>query len=411
MRMLIDFSLFRRNPNFTLLFIGQFASFMGTMITSVALPFQIYTITHSTLMVGLLSLVQLLPLLFTALIGGVFADRYHRRYLLLIAESILMLGSLMLAWNAHMAQPSLVIIFLLAAFMSAFTGLHRPALESIVQQIVAKRDFPTVSSVGTFKVSFAMIVGPAVGGLIIAHYGVVSAFIVDVFSFFISLSALLAMRHIPKPRNVTDESALKSLKTGIKYAFSRQELVGSYSVDFIAMIFGMPNALFPAIAQSFGGAQVLGLLYSAPAVGALIVSFLSGSAHVIKYHGRAIAISAILWGVSIIFFGLSTNLYVALVFLAFAGGFDAISGIYRSIMWNETIPNELRGRLAGIEMISYLSGPRLGDAEAGLVAAAFGVSAAVVSGGVLCVAGIAICCYFLPKYWNYRADTSVQFKV
>jgi len=411
MRILVDFSIFRRNPNFTLLYIGQFASFMGTMITSVALPFQIYSITHSTLMVGLLSLVQLLPLLFTALIGGVFADRYHRRFLLLISELILTVGSLMLAWNAHLAQPSIVMIFLLAAFMSAFTGLHRPALDSIVQQIVAKKDFPTVSAIGTFKVSFAMIAGPALGGLLIAHYGIVTAFLADVLGFFVSLSALLMMRHIPKPQNIVDESTLKSLKKGFKYAFSRQELVGSYSVDFIAMIFGMPNALFPAIAQSFGGPQVLGLLYSAPAVGMLIASFFSGSAHVVKYHGRAIAISAMLWGVSIILFGLSTNLTVALIFLGFAGGFDAISGIYRSIMWNETIPNELRGRLAGIEMISYLSGPRLGDTEAGLVAAAFGVTTSIVSGGVLCVSGIAVCCYFLPKYWSYHADTSVQFKV
>ncbi len=168
MRLLVDFSLFRRNTNFSLLFTGQFASFMGTMITSVALPYQIYSITHSTLMVGLLSLVQLAPLLFTALIGGVFADRYHRRLLLLISEAILTLGSLMLAWNAHLGHPSLLLIFLLAAFMSAFTGLHRPALDSIVQQIVAKKDFPTVSAVGTFKTSFAMIVGPAIGGLILS---------------------------------------------------------------------------------------------------------------------------------------------------------------------------------------------------------------------------------------------------
>jgi MFS family permease len=411
MRILVDFSLFRRNPNFTLLYIGQFASFMGTMITSVALPFQIYTITHSTLMVGLLSLVQLLPLIFTALLGGVFADRYHRRILLMVTESILMLGSLALAWNAHLAQPSIVAIFLLAAFMSAFTGLHRPALDSIVQQIVAKRDLPTVSAVGMFKTSFTMIAGPAIGGLIISQYGIVAAYFADMSTFLVSLCALLLMRHIPKPQNVVDEPVMRSLVTGFKYAFSRQELVGSYLVDFIAMIFGMPNALFPAIAQTFGGAQVLGLLYSAPAAGALLVSFFSGSAHIVKRHGRAIAISAMLWGVAIIGFGLSANFYWALFFLGLAGCFDAISGIYRGIMWNETIPNHLRGRLSGIEMISYLAGPRLGDTEAGLVAAAFGVTASIVSGGVLCVAGVAVCCYFLPKYWRYHSETSIELKL
>ncbi|EKD70205.1 MAG: hypothetical protein ACD_46C00601G0002 [uncultured bacterium] len=400
----IDLSIFRHNRNFSLLFIGQFVSFMGTMITSVALPYQIYTLTHSTLMVGLLSLVQLLPLLVTALIGGVFADRYHRRMLLLIAELTLSTGSLLLAWNASLHTPHIVLIFVVASIMSAFNGLHRPALESIVQQIVAKKDLPAVSSIGTFKSSICMIGGPAIGGFLIATYGVTTTFLTDFVSFAVSLTALFLMTNIPKPKLVTDDSTLKSLKQGIRYAMSRQELLGTYYVDFIAMIFGMPNALFPAIAQSFGGAKALGMFYAAPAVGALFISFFSGWSTSIKRHGVAIAIAAIFWGVAIIFFGLSTNLYLALFFLGLAGAFDAVSGIFRATMWNETIPNELRGRMAGIEMISYLSGPRLGDTEAGLIAAAFGTAFAVVSGGVLCVVGVTICCYYLPIFWRYRSE-------
>lgn len=168
------------------------------------------------------------------------------------------------------------------------------------------------------------------------------------------------------------------------------------------MIFGMPMALFPAIAEHFGGASTLGLLYSAPAVGALVISFFSGWVDKVKRHGAAIAIAAMFWGVAIILFGLSHNLWLALFFLSLAGAADAVSGIYRSILWNETIPNNLRGRLAGIEMISYLSGPKLGDTEAGLVAAAFGVTASVVSGGILCLAGVAVSCYLLPKFWGYQ---------
>ena len=269
----IDLSIFRRNRNFTLLYIGQFVSFFGTVITSVALPFQISSITSSTLMVGLLSLVQLLPLLLTALIGGVFADRYHRRLLLLISETILAVGCLFLALNSLSSTPSLLIIFLLPTIMSAFTGLHRPALDSMVQQIVAKEDFPVVGSLATFKFSIAMIAGPAIAGLMIAHYGVVATFYWILLPFFISLIALLLMTHIPKPYEQADESTFASIKNGIRYALSRQELIGSYVVDFSAMIFGMPNALFPAIAQSFGGAKALGFLYSAPAIGALFISF------------------------------------------------------------------------------------------------------------------------------------------
>nr|AIA16994.1 Transmembrane secretion effector [uncultured bacterium] len=404
MNYLINFSIFRRNRNFALLYIGQFVSLFGTMITGVALPYQIYTLTHSTLMVGLLSLCQLIPLVFTALLGGVFADRYHRRRLLMIAETMLVMGCGLLAWNAHLAEPHLWIIFAAAMFMSAFTGLHRPALESIVQQLVAKADFPVVGSLGTFKSSVCMIAGPAIGGVIIASAGVVITYVVDCLTFAVSLTTLLLMTHIPKPvLTVPDDSAWTSLKASLLYAKSRQELLGTYFVDFVAMIFGMPTALFPAIAMSFGGAKTLGLLYAAPAVGALIVSLFSGWAKDVKRHGAAVAISAVLWGVSIIFFGLSTHLTAALIFLAFAGGFDAVSGIFRSVMWNQTIPIALRGRMAGIEMISYISGPRLGDTEAGLMAAAFGITFSVISGGVLCVLGVGICCWYLPKFWHYEA--------
>lgn len=403
MSYLINLSLFRHNRNFTLLFIGQFVSFLGTMVVSVALPYQIYTETHSTLMVGLLSLAQLLPLLVTALIGGVFADRYHRRKLLLTAESMLAIGSLLLAWNAHLAVPHIWAIFVVSTFMSAMNGLHRPALESMVQQLVDKKDYSAVGSLVTFKGSVCMIGGPALGGLIIASSGIVATYLADFLSFFVSLMALIAMRHIPKPPLAQDDSTWASLKTGLRYAVSRQELMGTYGVDFVAMIFGMPTALFPAIALSFGGAKVLGMLYSAPAVGALVISFFSGWSARVKRYGQAIAWAAALWGVSIIFFGLSSNVVVALFFLALAGAFDAISGIFRLTLWNETIPQALRGRMAGIEMISYLSGPKLGDTEAGLVAAAFGITASVISGGVLCVVGVVACSYFLPKFWRYHA--------
>lgn len=401
---LTNFSLLFRNRNFGLLYLGQSVSFAGTMITGVALPYQIYHLTQSTLMVGLLSLFQLGPLLFTALIGGVFADRYHRQRLLLISEALLALGCILLALNAAAAAPKIWAIFLIAGAMSAMTGLHRPALDSITQQLVKKSDYAAVGALKTLRISLCMIAGPAIGGLMIAHFGLIITFIADLLTFVISLVTLLLMRHLPPPPAAEeDASTWNSLKSGVRYAGSRQELLGTYFVDFTAMIFGMPNALFPAMAQSLGGVKTLGLLYSAPAVGALVVSLVSGYANKITRHGAAVAIAAILWGIAIIGFGLAGNPYVALFFLALAGGFDAISGIFRSVMWNQTIPYEYRGRLSGIEMISYLSGPKLGDVEAGLIAAAFGVTTSIVSGGIMCVAGVAICCYYLPKFWHYQA--------
>ncbi len=403
MKFILDYAILKRNKNFRLLFVGQTISFFGTMITSVVLPYQIYQLTHSTLMVGLLSLSQLLPLLFTALIGGVFADRYHRRYLLLFTETILAIGCILLALNANLPQPKIWVLFVVATVMSALTGLHRPALDSIRQQIIAKEDFPTASALLISAMSLTMIAGPAVGGLIIANFGITITYLIDLTTFFISLVTIILMSDIPYPKWLHDQSTMAALVSGLRYAKSRQELMGTYFVDFFAMIFGMPNALFPAIAHAHGGAKVLGLLYAAPAAGAFLLSLMSGWTKHITYHGRAVAISAGLWGVSIIFFGLASNLWVALLFLAFAGAFDAISGIFRSIIWNDTIPNDYRGRLAGIEMISYLSGPKLGDTEAGLVAAAFGVTFSIVSGGILCIIGVLGCCYMFPKFLSYRS--------
>jgi MFS family permease len=403
MSYLINLSVLRHNRNYRFLFIGQFISLFGTMITTVAIPYQIYHLTQSTLMVGLLSLFQLLPLLLTAIIGGVLADRHHRRTLLLISEALLAIGCLLLALNAYQPEPYVSVLFVVAFCMSAITGLHRPALDSINQQIVAKKDFAMVGALATFNYSVGMIAGPAVGGIIIGRYGIGITYFVDFGTFLVSLIALMCIRDIPKPATQAIESALSSIKEGFFYALSRQELLGSYSVDFCAMIFGMPMALFPAIAEHRGGVQTLGMLYSAPAVGALLIAFTAGAIEKIKRHGAGIAVAAMFWGISIIGFGLAQNLLLSLFFLMLAGMFDAISGMFRQVLWNQTIPNNYRGRLSGIEMISYLSGPKLGDAEAGIVASIFGITASVVSGGVLCVVTVGLCCYMLPKFWQYKA--------
>ncbi|MGL5741399.1 MAG: MFS transporter [Legionella sp.] len=408
MSQLINLSLLKKNRDFRLLYLGQFISFIGTMLSNVALPYQIYKITQSTLMVGLLSLAQVLPLLITAIIGGVFADRYNRRGLLIMSELLLTLGCLLLAINSYQDNPSLSLIFIVSTSMYAIIGLHRPAHDSITQQIVDPKDYKNVGALATFKFSFCMIIAPALGGLIIAQYGIVITYLIYLMTFFISLITLVKMHNIPKPAITEHPSILSSLKQGVSFAFSRQELIGSYFVDFIAMVFAMPNALLPAVAQTFGGAKTLGLLYSAPAVGSLVISFFSGWTAKIKHDGQAIAIAAVLWGAAIIGFGLSHSLWLMLFFLAISGAFDAISGIFRTTLWNNTIPTEYRGRLAGIEMISYLSGPKLGDTRAGFIATSFGITTALVSGGVLCIIGVTVCCLAFPKFWHYRTHHSIK---
>jgi len=213
------------------------------------------------------------------------------------------------------------------------------------------------------------------------------------------------MRAVPPPPDA-DRPSLGSIVEGMKYAWSREELLGSYGVDIVAMFFGIPMALFPAIATQYGGAEVLGLLYAAPSVGALVASVTSGWASRVHRHGLAIIWAAASWGFAIAVFGLVSNLWVALVFLGLAGAADMISGVFRGTLWNQTIPDRLRGRLAGIEQVSYSSGPLLGNLEAGVVAAIAGVRASVVSGGVLCVVGVGLFALALPAFRRYDARTT-----
>lgn len=403
MRVFIDFSLLRRNKNFRFLFVGYLIFIFGAAMVGVALPYQIYTQTHSTLMVGLLSVVQLLPLLATALWGGVLADLHNPRTMVLISFASLIIGSLLLILNALFVVHLIWPLFIIAAGISAITGLLRPATSRLTQQIVDKPDYPAAGSLAIFLSSSSMIIGPAIGGVIIAHSGVVTVFLCNGISYLVAVAIFLMFKNIPQQKKTETQSPWRAMAGGFRYAASRQELLGTYLVDFVAMIFGMPTALFPAIAASFGGAKTLGLLYSAPAVGALFASFFSGWSGGIKRHGLAISISATLWGVAIIFFGLAANFWWAFFFLVLAGGFDSMSALFRGIIWNESIPNEFRGRLSGIEMISYISGPKLGDGESGLVAAFFGISASIISGGVLCIVGVALCCYFMPRFLQYRS--------
>jgi MFS family permease len=190
---------------------------------------------------------------------------------------------------------------------------------------------------------------------------------------------------------------------GFHYARSRQELIGTYVVDFVAMVFGMPLALFPALSEMLGGPHALGLLYAAPAGGALLASLTSRWTPRVHRHGLAVMLAATAWGLAIVGFGFSDRLVPALALLTLAGGADAVSGIFRMTLWNQTIPDALRGRLAGIEMLSYMSGPLLGHVEAGLVAAAFGTRTSVVSGGVLCILGVLLCAVLLPRFMAYDA--------
>jgi MFS family permease len=390
-----------RHRDYRLLYIAQSVSLLGTMITYVALPYQMYRLTGSSLAVGLLGLAELVPLLATAFIGGAMADAADRRRIALATDVGLAAGSATLALIAA-AGGSVWLIYLVAAWMSAIGGLQRPAMESLVPRLVDKDDLPAAAGLALIRGSVGMIAGPAVGGVLIASAGLTVTYLADVLSYAASLMCLSLIRAVPPPEGAEPPS-LAAVREGFRYARGRQELIGTYVVDFVAMVFGMPLALFPAMSDRLGGPSVLGLLYAAPAAGALGASLTSRWTPHVHRHGLAVMVAATVWGLAIVGFGLCNALWPALAFLALAGGADGVSGIFRMTMWNQTIPDALRGRLASIEMVSYMSGPLLGHAEAGAVAAAFGVSASIISGGVLCVVGVLACGVWLPRFVRYDA--------
>lgn len=377
------------------------------MITYVALPFQIFAMTHSSLAVGVLGVVEFVPMLFMSFLGGALADSVDRRKMVLITETLLMVLIMVLAVNARLPHPQLWVLYVVAGTVMGVDSLQRPSLDALVPRLVPREETTSAAALLGLRGSLGMIVGPAIGGILISAIGLSATYLVDVATFAASLVLLSMMKAVPPPPDAKGPS-FKRIAEGIRFARSRQELVGTYVVDIVAMFFGMPIALFPALAQQYGGADVLGILLSAPAVGSLVATATSGWTSSIHRHGLAVTWAACAWGAAITCFGLSTWLPLALFFLALAGAADMISGIFRMTIWNQTIPDELRGRLAGIELLSYASGPALSGIESGAVASAFTPRVSVVSGGLLCIAGAVVCAALFPGFRTYSSKQGAE---
>jgi MFS family permease len=402
----IDVGPLRRHREFRLLYTGQAVSFAGSMITYVAIPYQVYELTRSTFVVGLLGLAQIAPLLVTALIGGALADARDRRRLVLVADALMMVLALALLGNALLPDPQVWVLFVIASGMAAASGLQRPALDSMVPRLVPRDELPAAAALEGFRRNAGQIAGPALGGILIAGAGLGATYAVDAATFLVSLVALARMRAVPPPPGAAPPS-LARIAEGWRYARRRQDLLGSYLVDINAMLFAMPIALFPAVAERFGGAEVLGLLFAAGPAGALLLTLTSRWTALVTRHGRAIAVSAALTGVAVGAFGLVGSLPLALLLLAVAGAADMSSAIFRATLWNQTIPDDLRGRLAGIEQLSYSIGPTLGTTQSGALAAITSVRTSLVAGGILCVAGTVVLCALMPRFWRYDSVLEV----
>jgi len=404
--MLIDLSPLRASRDYRLLFFGQLVSFFGSMMTFIVVPWQMYQLTQSSAMVGYIYLAEFVPMVCLAFVGGALADFLDKRKMLRMTEIGQTFLTAVLLLNSLLPTPQIWVLFLVVAAHAGLAALQRPAFESFIQKVIPTEMMAAVMALISVRFSIGMIVGPAVAGVIATQLSPSVAYAIDLATFTASLIAVFMLRFVPPPENA-EKPSFQSIKKAWKYAFSRQELVGTYFIDIAAMFFAFPQALYPALAVVYGDKYV-GFFPAAIAVGALSASLTSGWTKNVQRHGLMVIIAAVLWGVAILFFGFVDSLVPALILLAAAGFFDMISGIFRGAIWNQTIPNFLRGRLASIEMMSYLTGPMLGSAKMGIVAEKFGVKSALISGGALCIIAVIGGALFLPKFAAYDGREGIK---
>ena len=404
-RLRVDVTPLRESRDFRLLFWAGTVFYLGGMVSYVALPYQLYQLTRSNFAVGALGIVELIPLVVFGLYGGALADHADRRLMLVVTGAAQVLLTAVLMANAFLDSPHVWAIYVLGALLAAAGSLQRPSREALLPRVVRHDQIPAAVAVSSLGREVSMLVGPAVGGVLLQWVGVGWCYAIDVMGLTAATALFLAL----KPYPATDRSnppSLAGIAEGLRYAMGRKDLLGTYVIDIVAMVMAMPIVLFPALAtQIFHAPAMLGLLYSAEGVGALIATATSGWTSRVHHHGRAIVIAASAWGGSIALAGLMPSLWLVLVCLIAAGAADMVSGLFRSVIWNQTIPDSMRGRLAGIEMLSYSLGPLGGQARAGLVADRWSVRASITSGGILCVLGVALTASWLHGFWAYDDRT------
>ena len=401
----IDLTPIKKYRDFKLLFTAGLFSYFGSMITFVALPFQVKELTGSFWAVGLIGVVEIIPLIVFGLYGGVLADYLDRKKMIWFTEFGTLIATSILLINSLQEKPSVILIFVIAAIFAALSGLKRPSQDAILPRLVNHDDLPSASALMSLRWQFGGIVGPSVGGIIIASYGAGAAYLIDCLTFVISLALIWQVKSVP-PLDKATPPSMAGLMEGLNYAYKRKDLLGTYVVDLAAMFLAMPMALFPFWADEIGAPYALGFFYSSITFGAVLVTLLSGWMRNYPHHGRAVIIGALGWGVAIVAAGSSNSLVLVITCLVIAGAFDQVSALFRGFIWNQSIPDELRGRLAGIEMLSYLLGPLGGQARAGGMAAMSSLRISIVGGGLLCIGFVSLIAASMPKFRSYDVRTN-----
>jgi MFS family permease len=406
-RLLVDVTPLRTNREFRLLWGGQLVSFLGTQLTVVAVPYQVYRLTHSTLQVGLVSVAGLLPLLAGSLAGGAIIDAFDRRRVMLLAQAFLAVTGVGLIVNAAALHPAVWPLYVVTAVAALLSGVDRPARTAAIPMLVERDELTSAFALWQILIQLGTVVGPALAGLLIAQTGLATVYGIDAVTFLFGMAATLALRPLP-PAGDGTPLGLSSVVEGLRYLKADRLLMSTFVIDLDAMIFGLPRAVFPALALGLyhGGAGTVGILFAAPGAGALLGALLTGPIHRVRRQGRAVIGCVVLWGAAMVGLGLVPVLWVGLGCLAVAGAADVVSAVFRSTILQSTVPDELRGRLSATFIAVVTGGPRLGDAEAGVAASFAGPQFAVWSGGAACVVGAAVVAWRMPELLAYDRRTS-----
>jgi MFS family permease len=397
--LIVDVEPLRRDRDFRLLWIGQVVSGLGRQVTTIVLPYQLYVLTGTPLAIGALALVQVVPIMAFSLGGGVVADAVDRRRLLLLTQAGLAAASVALAGLALLPATPVLAIYAVAFVAAGLGAIDQPARSSAVPRLVPRERLPAAIALGQLNFQAAGVVGPAIGGLVLATLGIAACYVFDAITFAAAIGALVLIAPIP-PAHGAVRPSLSAIAEGLRFARRRRAILATFAVDLNAMIFGMPTALFPILALDVFrvGPAGLGLLAAAPAAGAVIGALLTGWVGRVRRTGRAVLWASAGWGLAIVAFGLCTFSFpLALVFLAVAGAADVITAVLRSAIVQLITPDELRGRVTSIHILVVTGGPRLGDVEASAVASLAGAQLSVVSGGLLCLVGLAAIVRSFPE--------------
>ena len=407
-RLALDLTPLRLYPAFRRLWFGQGVSFIGTEIAEVALAYQMYQLTNSKLAVGLISLTHLVPLVSLTVIGGAIADAVDRRRLMLVQQIGMVVGSLGLAGNAALGHPHIWALYACQLLISASFSIGVGAQRSMTPQLVDEANFLSASALNSVTSQLGAVAGPGIAGLLLKFVDLKWVYLADSVSY---VGALIAVSLLPRlvAREDADRPSWESIKAGFRYVRRQPVILGFFLVDTNAMIFGMPSALFaPMASDRFGDPALVGYLYMAPAVGALIVSLLSGPLRHIRRQGLGVIVTAALWGVAITAFGFAQQLWLALLLLGVAGFGDQVSAILRSVMLYRITPNAMLGRVSGIEFMQVAAAPSIGNLEAGALANATSLRFSIASGGLACVVGCALLALAFPALARYDAHAPLD---